>query len=273
MINNDAVAVKDDRLYSQLGVRFDRRSFSEVISVALSRIHNPVFYVTCNLNHLRVLQSQPEFREAYRKATLITLDSRPIQVASRLRYGEHLPLVTGADLFAVLFARLRPGLDRPFFVPSSKAIGDRLTQDLISRGFEPTTVAYHSPPYGFELDSVRCDQMLAEIQAHETTHLFMGVGAPKSERWVAQHLQVLPPAHIFCVGAALDFTAGAKTRAPAWLGQFGLEWLHRLLSEPARLLPRYVADAAVLAKVLAGRKLARVSPPIAEFAPDQSLPG
>jgi N-acetylglucosaminyldiphosphoundecaprenol N-acetyl-beta-D-mannosaminyltransferase len=174
-------------------------------------------------------------------------------------------------LFAVLFERLRPGLDRPFFVPSSKAIGDRLAQDLVARGFEPTAVAYNSPPHGFELDLDRGDRMVAEIQAHETTHLFMGVGAPKSERWVAQHLQVLPPAHIFCVGAALDFTAGAKTRAPAWLGQFGLEWLHRLLSEPSRLLPRYAADAAVLAKVLAGRKLAQVSPPVAEITPKQSL--
>jgi N-acetylglucosaminyldiphosphoundecaprenol N-acetyl-beta-D-mannosaminyltransferase len=273
MINNSAVSVEDDRLYSQLGVRFDRRTLPEVIALALADVQSPVFYVTCNLNHLRVLQSEPEFREAYRRAALITLDSRPIQVASRLRFGAHLPLVTGADLFAVLFERLRPGKDRPFFIPSSDETGEQLSRALIARGFTPSATAYHSPPFGFERDADRSKRMVAQIQAHRATHLFMGVGAPKSERWVAQHLDVLPPAHILCVGAALDFIAGAKTRAPAWLGQFGLEWLHRLLSEPSRLLPRYAGDAAVLAKVLAGQKLARVSLPHGAVVPDRHEAG
>jgi len=270
MINDNAFAVKDDRLYSQLGVRFDRRALPEVIALALADVQSPVFYVTCNLNHLRVLQSEPEFRAAYRRAALITLDSRPIQVASRLRFGERLPLVTGADLFAALFKRLRPGQDRPFFVASSDETGRQLCRVLIERGFPASATAYYSPPFGFERDADRSKRMVAQIQAHGATHLFMGVGAPKSERWVAQHLDVLPPAHILCVGAALDFIAGAKTRAPAWLGQFGLEWLHRLLSEPSRLLPRYAGDAAVLAKVLAGQKLARVSLPIGPAIPDRN---
>jgi N-acetylglucosaminyldiphosphoundecaprenol N-acetyl-beta-D-mannosaminyltransferase len=261
MINDRTLLGKKDPLHSQLGVRFDRRTLDEVIALILQDTKRPAFYVTCNLNHLRVLQSEPDFREAYRRATLITLDSRPIQVASRWRFGEEVPLVTGADLFEVLFAKLRVGIDRPFFVSSSDRTGDVLTKKLIDRGFDPTDIAYHTPPFGFQADPQRSAAMIAQIRDHGTTHLFMGVGAPKSEHWVTRHLDALPPAHILCVGAALDFTAGAKKRAPTWLGRFGLEWLHRLASEPGRLLPRYAGDAAVLAKILVGKKLAQVSPP------------
>jgi N-acetylglucosaminyldiphosphoundecaprenol N-acetyl-beta-D-mannosaminyltransferase len=261
MIDHATPAIDDDRPYRQLGVRFDRKPLSEVVAVALSHVQSPAFYVTCNLNHLRVLQSDLEFRDAYRKATVITLDSRPIQMASRLRFGERLPLVTGAELFAVLFRRLRPGKDRPFFLSSSDDTGAKLRRHLLDRGFASDAVAFHSPPFGFEDDADQSAAMIAQIRAHNPTHLFMGVGAPKSERWVARHLDALPPAHIFCVGAALDFTAGSKTRAPAWLGRLGLEWLHRLMSEPSRLMPRYVGDAAVLARVLTGQRLAQVSLP------------
>lgn len=269
MIDHVASVLPDDQLYEQLGVRFDRKTLADVVAIALEDISSPVLYVTCNLNHLRVLQSDREFQDAYRKARLITLDSRPIQMASRLRYREHLPVVTGAELFASLFERLRPGRDRPFFVTSSDETGMSLRQRLIDRGFAAEAVGYYSPPFGFQADTVRTQAMLDQIGAHGTTHLFMGVGAPKSERWVAEHFDALPPAHVFCVGAALDFTAGSKNRAPAWLGYLGFEWLHRLLSEPSRLMPRYAGDVAVLVKVLRGKRLARISPPAASFTTDR----
>ena len=249
----------DDRVYRQLGVRFGRNTLSDVVAAALCEIETPSFYVTCNLNHLRILQSDIDFRNAYRKAAIITLDSRPLQIASRVCLKENLPLVTGAELFAVLFERLRPTKDRPFFVSSSDDTGTRLRQRLIERGFTSESVAFYTPPFGFEKDVDRNLAMVAHIKAHNTTHLFMGVGAPKSERWVARHLDDLPPSHIFCVGAALDFTAGSKNRAPAWLSQIGFEWLHRLMSEPSRLVPRYAGDATVLVKFLTGQKLTRVS--------------
>jgi N-acetylglucosaminyldiphosphoundecaprenol N-acetyl-beta-D-mannosaminyltransferase len=248
-----------DRLYRQLGLRFDRRTVDAVAALALGDIRAPVFYVTCNLNHLRVLQSDRGFRDAYRKAAVVTLDSRPLQMVARLRFGEHLPLVTGADLFAALFERLRAGKDRPFFVSGTDETGGALRRRLLDRGFAPEAVFYQTPPFGFQDDADYGDALMARIHAHRATHLFLGLGAPKSERWVAERLEALPPAHIFCVGAALDFSAGQKNRAPGWVGRIGFEWLHRLLSEPMRLMPRYAGDAMVLAQVLAGRKLMRVA--------------
>jgi N-acetylglucosaminyldiphosphoundecaprenol N-acetyl-beta-D-mannosaminyltransferase len=267
MIGDAAYPDRVDRLYNRLGVRFDRRDLAGLLALAMDDALRPTMYVTCNLNHLRVLQSQSGFRDAYRKATFITLDSRPIQLVSHFLFGERVPLVTGADLFAQLFRRLRPGTDRPYFLASSDATEASLNRNLIDRGFLPEAISCYSPPFGFETDTECSQRMIAQIRAHGTTHLFLGVGAPKSELWVARNFDALPAAHIFCVGAALDFTAGEKTRAPSWFGNLGLEWLHRLASEPRRLLPRYMGDATILAMVLVGHILARVSAPYIDIIP------
>jgi N-acetylglucosaminyldiphosphoundecaprenol N-acetyl-beta-D-mannosaminyltransferase len=245
-------------LHAQLGVHFDTRSLQQIIDSALADVVTQTFYVTCNLNHLRVLQSDTAFRDAYQKAAIVTLDSRPMQMISRIRFGETLPLVTGADLFSMLIDRLRPG-HRPMFVASSPEVGALLCKRLVERGFDPDSVAHESPPFGFEEDGRYGVSLCARIREQGVTHLFMGVGAPKSERWVSRHFADLPPCHIFCVGAALDFTSGLKSRAPTWLSHLGLEWLHRLLTEPRRLLPRYAGDAVFLMKVLGGKKLAQVN--------------
>jgi N-acetylglucosaminyldiphosphoundecaprenol N-acetyl-beta-D-mannosaminyltransferase len=246
-------------LPAQLGVRFDTRTLPQIIDGALADAATQTFYVTCNLNHLRVLQSDAAFRDAYQKAAVVTLDSRPMQMISRIRFGENLPLVTGADLFSVLIDQLRPGRDRPMFVASSPEVGTLLCKRLVERGFDPDAVAHESPPFGFERDDGYSVSLCARIREQGVTHFFMGVGAPKSERWVSRHFPELPACHIFCVGAALDFTSGLKSRAPTWLSRLGLEWLHRLLTEPRRLLPRYAGDAVFLMKVIGGKKLAQVT--------------
>lgn len=259
MSGQTAETTTSSALHDQIGVSFDRRPLEQIVELALTQAANPVFYITCNLNHLRVLQSDPGFREAYRRASIVTLDSRPMQVITRLRFGERLPLVTGADLFSVLMERLRPQQDRPMFVASSQEVGAQLCKRLVDGGFSPNQVAFTSPPFGFERDAAFSAALLRTIREHNPSHLFMGVGAPKSERWIAEHLADLPPCHVFCVGAALDFTSGFKTRAPAWLGRVGLEWTHRLVAEPRRLLPRYAGDAVLLLQVIRGKRLARVT--------------
>jgi N-acetylglucosaminyldiphosphoundecaprenol N-acetyl-beta-D-mannosaminyltransferase len=73
--------------------------------------------------------------------------------------------------------------------------------------------------------------------------LIVGLGAPKQELWVDAHRDRIEAAVTLCVGATIDFLAGEKRRAPVWMRKVGLEWLHRLLSEPRRLFRRYARDA------------------------------
>ena len=242
------------------GIPFIRATLMEIVELALRTAEQPRLFCTCNLNHLRVLQIDADFQEAYQKAAIVTLDSRPIKVLARIQLRQSLPLITGADLFEMLIERLRPGVDRPFFVASSQVVANELINKLLARGFTAGTVSYATPPFGFESNQAYSDHLVEQLHRFSPTHLFMGVGAPKSEIWISRRFGALPSANIFCVGAALDFTSGLKGRAPLWLRKLGLEWLHRLASEPRRLLPRYAGDVAMLIRMIARQPLVEIHP-------------
>jgi N-acetylglucosaminyldiphosphoundecaprenol N-acetyl-beta-D-mannosaminyltransferase len=261
MNDTDALNAKVALLYQRYGLAFSRYSLDELVALALRPIADPQLYCTCNVNHLRMLQRNPAFREAYARAALVTVDGRPIRMLARWQTGMDLPVVTGADLFPALLENLRSGVDRPYFVASTMNGAQALRDQLATRGFDTAAIGIESPPFGFERDDAFGAAMAARIRELGATHVFMGVGAPKSEIWVARHFAMLPAAHIFCVGAALDFSSQQKERAPQWMRRLSLEWAHRMLSEPRRLLPRYAGDAWLLAKIVAGRKLKLVFPP------------
>ena len=82
--------------------------------------------------------------------------------------------------------------------------------------------------------------MLEKINAFEPDALFVGMTAPKQEKWAYEHFTHLQAGHICCIGAVFDFYAGTISRAPQWMIQMGLEWLYRLIKEPRRMWRRYL---------------------------------
>ena len=99
-------------------------------------------------------------------------------------------------------------------------------------------VGTYSPPLGFERDRHENERILARIAEAAPQVLVVGLGAPKQELWVHEHRAQIGAAAALCVGATIDFLAGRKRRAPRWLQRLGLEWCHRMLSEPRRLARR-----------------------------------
>jgi N-acetylglucosaminyldiphosphoundecaprenol N-acetyl-beta-D-mannosaminyltransferase len=83
----------------------------------------------------------------------------------------------------------------------------------------------------------------------------VGFGAPKQELWVHNHRQRITAPVALCVGATIDFLAGEKQRAPVWMRRVGLEWIHRLASEPRRLAKRYLRDAIRFPRLVLGELL------------------
>lgn len=248
-------------LFERYGLKFDSFLLEQVAAKALQPATSPQLYCTCNLNHLRRLQGNEDFRAVYALAAVVTVDGRRMRMLARLQAQRYVPVGTGADMLRALMQALRPGIDRPFFVASSTQAAQLLRDKLIACGFDPTHIGHNSPPCGFERDGACSSDLVARIAALDATHLFMGVGAPKSEIWVSRHFAALPTAHIFCVDAVLDFSSRLKSCAPAWVRALSLEWAHRLLSESLHLLPRYAGDALFLAQIVAGRKLVPVFPP------------
>lgn len=198
---------------------------------------------TANVDHIVNLRRSPLFRSAYEQAYLRTIDGAPVHLYSQVR-GIGVPeRVTGSDLFPLLMDRLIPLVHRPAFIVSNITVAGAIRDFLVRRGFEPNAFVTIVPPFGFETsisDSQAITQRLAPLQC---THLFLGVGSPKSELWITQHGNLVGDTYAFGFGAAIDYFADTAKRAPQLLRKLGFEWLWRLASEPRRLYRRYLLDS------------------------------
>lgn len=199
--------------------------------------------VTANLDHIVQLRRRDDLRNAYANAWAATADGMPVYAYARMRGVGVTERVTGSDLFADLMTVLRPDAHRCFFVASSDAVARDLADYLEKRGFAAERVGWCVPPYGFESDPAFCRDLAHRIRDHGTTHLFLGVGAPKSEVWAEHHRGLLGDCYVLSCGAALEHFTGARRRAPLALQKSGLEWLWRFAQEPVRLFPRYFVSS------------------------------
>ena len=108
-----------------------------------------------------------------------------------------------------------------------------------------------SPPFG-EWGPDVDKELVAAVNASRADILWVGITAPRQEIWLNRHRRHLTPPVAAAVGAAFDFFAGTRKRAPQWMRRMGLEWLHRVVREPLRLLPRYMRSLPAVFSILAG---------------------
>jgi N-acetylglucosaminyldiphosphoundecaprenol N-acetyl-beta-D-mannosaminyltransferase len=120
-------------------------------------------------------------------------------------------------------------------------------------GATPEVLRKLEPPYG-----VIGDEAVEQINDATPDVIWCGIGAPKQELWMSRHAGQLAPAVVLGVGAAFDFLAGKRRRAPQLVQRFGLEWLHRLVSEPRRLWRRYAYGNLMFCALAARLILAKV---------------
>ena len=234
-----------------IGIAFSGLSLEQVSEALLNDSPREAsLVVTCNMDHARELSVNPDFRAAYRSASIVTMDGKPLQAYARLRAGVRVPNVTGADIFLRLFKGLDPLRHRPYFVASTHDVGSAIVGALVAKGFNRDACGYFVPPLGFERDAAGTAALIEAINKHCPSQVFLGVGAPKSEIWIWQNARHLAPAYYACFGAALEFLVGTKRRAPGWLGRLGLEWLWRLSAEPMRLSRRYARSFCFLLSLL-----------------------
>jgi N-acetylglucosaminyldiphosphoundecaprenol N-acetyl-beta-D-mannosaminyltransferase len=112
----------------------------------------------------------------------------------------------------------------------------------------------HCPPFR-PLSEAEDEAVVNEVRAAKPDIVWVGLGCPKQERWMADHAARLPGTTLIGVGAAFDFHNGRVKRAPLWMQKSGLEWLHRLTSEPKRLWRRYLVIAPRFAVLASGQVL------------------
>lgn len=204
--------------------------------------HGTVF--TPNVDHLMTLREDPDFQAAYAQADYRVCDSQILFYASRLLGKPIKAKISGADLLPKFCEYHRDNADvRIFLLGGAKGVPQKAQCKINARIGRNIVVAAHSPSFGFEKDEAECAQILAMIASSTANVLVVGVGvgAPKQEKWIARYRNQLPNIKIFmALGAAIDFEAGNKPRAPKLMSSLGLEWLYRLCSEPRRLWQRYL---------------------------------
>jgi N-acetylglucosaminyldiphosphoundecaprenol N-acetyl-beta-D-mannosaminyltransferase len=180
----------------------------------------------------------PDFKNILNRADMITPDGMPLVWMMRLKGIRGQTRVYGPTLMLhVLEMAAREKIPVGFYGADDPTL-ERLVRRLCER-FPGLQVAYaFSPPFRY-LDKQESAKITEEISTSGVRILFVGLGCPKQERWMAEQKGKIPSV-MLGVGAAFDFLAGSKPQAPTWMQAIGLEWLFRLLHEPRRLARRYL---------------------------------
>jgi N-acetylglucosaminyldiphosphoundecaprenol N-acetyl-beta-D-mannosaminyltransferase len=182
-----------------------------------------------------------DLTDIYNDAGLVTPDGMPLVWLSRLQGHPEVSRVYGPDLMLALCEYGLSRSYRHYFYGGAEGVADLLVEQLRTKFPEIKIAGVYSPP--FRSLSLEEEQAVAErINATLPDIVWVGLGAPKQERWMSAHLGRLSAPALIGVGAAFDFHAGLKPQAPGWMQRNGLEWVFRLVSEPRRLWKRYLIN-------------------------------
>ena len=198
--------------------------------------------VTANLDFLRRYVRDARVRAFYDAADLRVADGAPLVWASRLQ-GEALPeRIAGSSLLWLVAERAARDGRALYLLGGTPAANEGAARVLFERypGLRicgRSCPAISSPPTADEVALLQTE--LAALQPHI---LLVALGSPKQEELIAELHPHLPTTWMMGVGVSLSFVSGELGRAPAWMGQAGLEWLHRLAQEPGRLARRYLVE-------------------------------
>ncbi len=223
-----------------LGLDFANMGLDEALAAVSARAarHEPFAYVvTPNVDHMVGLAREPARKALYEGAWLTLNDSRVLEALAQAG-GRSLRAAPGADLAARLFEEeISP------HEPITIIGGERAMIDALEQRYGLSNIRWFDAPMGLKRDAQAVADAAAFVAAHSSRFVFFCVGAPQQEMiaW-AVAMRGDATGVGLCVGAALNFLAGRTQRAPGWMRKAGLEWLHRLASEPRRLARRYLIE-------------------------------
>lgn len=211
-----------------------------IFNQPLSRLKEEKILInTLNAHCYNVARTDPVYNEALINCDVLIPDGVSVIWAMRWISGIKLQKISGTDLFYYEMERLQKMDGKCFFLGSSHATLSKITE-RVSREFPRIKVQTYSPPYKPDFLPEENTLMKEFINAFKPDVLFIGMTAPKQEKWAYQHFKQLEVGHVCCIGAVFDFYAGTVERAPEWMIKAGLEWFYRLIQEPRRMWKRYL---------------------------------
>jgi N-acetylglucosaminyldiphosphoundecaprenol N-acetyl-beta-D-mannosaminyltransferase len=234
-------------------------------SAALERVqqwatHAEGRYVCfCNVHSLVTARWDPMFAAALAQSDLVVPDGAPVAWMLRRMGHARQRRVYGPDFFWAYCQGAAQRGEPIYLLGSTTATLARLQQRLLEAFPGLRIAGAHSPPFR-ALTPEEGHAIVASINASGARTVWVSLGCPKQEIWMAAHQEAIG-AVMLGVGAAFDFHAGTVRQAPVWMRDHGLEWLHRLATEPRRLWRRYLVTNTIFVALgirqLLGRTLPR----------------
>jgi N-acetylglucosaminyldiphosphoundecaprenol N-acetyl-beta-D-mannosaminyltransferase len=199
---------------------------------------------TINAHSFNVAQKDASFAEALRKGDYLIPDGASILKACRFLKAKSQPTerIAGWDLFEFEMNRMKTvkPQGRVMFMGSSEKVL-RLIREKAAIDYPSLEIVTYSPPYKPVFSDEDNAAIIKAINAADPDLLWIGMTAPKQEKWTYSHWGELDiHCHVGTIGAGFDFYAGTAVRAPHWWQAHSLEWLYRLMIEPKRMWRRYL---------------------------------
>ncbi|MCG2592025.1 WecB/TagA/CpsF family glycosyltransferase [Ramlibacter sp. XY19] len=229
------------RLVEVQGTPIDALTWSEAIGTLIDwgRSRRSRYVCICNVHSVVTAQGDAMFSKVLKEADLVTPDGAPVAWTMRRKGFPGQDRINGPDLMWKYLAEAERHKQIVFFYGGQESTLERLRAAVLQA--YPTLLigGMISPPFR-TMTTEEDDVVVETVNASGASVVFVSLGCPKQEFWMAAHRPRVKGVMIG-VGAAFDYHAGSLKRAPEWMRAAGLEWLHRLASEPRRLWRRYAS--------------------------------
>ena len=217
--------------------------------------HSKVLITTLNAHSYNTVHKDEMFKDALKNSNVLLPDGIGVVWATKILTGQKIKKIAGDDLFHYQMNRLNKTGGKCFFLGS--------TETTLQKILERTAIDYpnvqvfsYSPPFKSEFSEEDNRLMVEKVNAEMPDVLFVGMTAPKQEKWAFQNFEELNVKHVCCIGAVFDFYAGTSKRAPKWMIAIGMEWFFRLITNPKRMWRRYlIGNTQFVIRVLKERAL------------------
>ncbi len=238
-----AVRIAPDRppVVNVAGVHVSAVSLHEAVALVERWIERRerAYVCVCTAHGVAEARRDPTYRAVLNGASLVTPDGMPMVWLARRAGYRQVTRVYGPDLLLEVCRWSVERGWRHYFYGGAPGVADRLAGRLRHRFPGLQVAGVESPPFR-PLTAQEEDAMVARLNAARPDIVWVGLGAPRQDLWMACYRDRLDAPVLVGVGAAFDFLAGVKPQAPRWMRERGLEWLFRLACEPRRLWRRYL---------------------------------
>lgn len=212
---------------------------------------------TINQYSYCIAEKDKTFKDALNNSNILLPDGIGITLAYKFLRNKNIKKIAGADIHNFILEKLNKEHGSCYYFGSSPNTLAKI-KERIQKEYPCITVGFYSPPYKDEFDDEENKVMIADINDFKPDILFVGMTAPKQEKWVSKNKSQLNVGAICSIGAVFDFYAGTVKRpSKEWIN-LGLEWLGRLLNEPRRMWKRYIYYGIIFIYHLIGLKISRI---------------